>query len=160
VECGCRLVAVVSSLTWRWLLSLGAGWGCTPVMYYLINAHRLNQPPTNKQRTQSPSITSLSLKAPRVVMKPSRGRINATSLQQPKTQPRLCQEGQQPKAPVFQEGDGGTCHLARLVEGGFTEGCSRPSNELHYGLAADPHPAHPDNPPTAHTQRHLRQPRQ
>jgi len=35
----------------------------------------------------------------------------ATSLEQPESEPRLCQEGQQGKAPMLREGDGGSSHI-------------------------------------------------
>jgi len=83
----------------------------------------------------------------------------ATSLEQPDTQPCLCQEGQQPKAPCSWRKMG---HVKprHVVGGGPTGGCSRPSSKLHHSLAANPHPAHSDSPATAHTQRHLHQSRE
>jgi len=80
-----------------------------------------------------------------------------TTLEQAETQPCLCQVRQQPKAHTPEERWG--IEPCRLVEGGPTGGCSRPSNELHHCLAANPYTAHADSP-TAHTQRHLRQSRQ
>jgi len=56
----------------------------------------------------------------------------AASLEQPETQPCLCQEGH-----MLWDGDGGSS----LVEGRPIGGCSRPSKELHHSLAANPRPS-------------------
>jgi len=104
--------------------------------------------------------------AARVVVEPSRGRgwrrsnrhgqppvashpCNQVGAAQ--DQPRLCQEGQQPKAPMLQEGDGGSSHVAwwrvalpRAVPG--------PPMISTMAQLLSLHPAH--------TQRHLLQPKQ
>jgi len=79
----------------------------------------------------------------------------ATSLEQPETQPCLCQEGQSSHALGRTWG----IEPRHQVEGGPTRTCPRLSNELHHSLAANPYTAHPDSP-AAHTQRHLHQSRQ
>jgi len=77
----------------------------------------------------------------------------AISLEQPETQPCLCQIGQQPKANAPEERWGIEPH--RLVEGGPTEVCSRPSNELHHGIAANPLPSPSRQCGNSHTQTHV-----
>jgi len=75
----------------------------------------------------------------------------ATSLEQPTPSCASARKdsSRRPHAPGWRWG----IEPRRLVEGGPTGGCSRPSNKLYHDLAANPLPSPPRQPPVSRMER-------